>query len=345
MENNYDIFKYLEPLENTKISNFHGYDLSDLAGNINKYYLEYRNKLNINSKPTIGFEIEFENKEGSKLIPVADEDLEIKPGWNLREDGTLKNGGEIVSPVLYNNHSSWKDFYKVFQLFDGKQEITDTCSSHVHIGVQMLGSEPLHWNNFLKLWSVYENVIYRFCFGEYLNPRLYMSKYAIPIAKKIESIYKELENEYGAFFNPHRIQPLKEYCFRKHLKNSRYYAVNFSNVGKLFTFANLNTLEFRVGNGSLNPIVLQNYANLYLSLLEYAKNHSFDLDTIEKRREKLIAFGRLDYYNELNFEEALELCDLIFDKNIDKIYFLRQYLKDNDVTNHMGLVKAKKFTI
>ena len=46
-----------------------------------------------------------------------------------------------------------------------------------------------------------------------------------------------------------------------------------------------------------------------------------------------------------NYDEAIELCDLIFSKNIDKIYFLRQYIKDSQVSYHQTLVKSKKFTI
>ena len=75
----------------------------------------------------------------------------------------------------------------------------------------------------------------------------------------------------------------------------------------------------------------------------YSKSNLYDVDTIMNRSHKI------DYlsndYNDLNIDEAIEFCDLIFKKNIDKIYFLRQYLKNNEVSNHEGLVKAKKFTI
>ena len=69
----------------------------------------------------------------------------------------------------------------------------------------------------------------------------------------------------------------------------------------------------------------------------------YDLDIVNARSRK-IDYDYCDY-NEINLDEAIEFCDLVFKKNIDKIYFLRQYLKDNEVSNHEGLVKAKKFTI
>ena len=49
-------------------------------------------------------------------------------------------------------------------------------------------------------------------------------------------------------------------------------------------------------------------------------------------------------YNEVNIEEALEFADLVFDNDLDKVYFLRQYIKnyeENFKTNKA--VMAKRF--
>lgn len=51
------------------------------------------------------------------------------------------------------------------------------------------------------------------------------------------------------------------------------------------------------------------------------------------------------WYNEIYLEQALELCDMIFTKNIDKVCFLRQYLKSFEVCKEVGqLSKASPFT-
>ena len=42
-------------------------------------------------------------------------------------------------------------------------------------------------------------------------------------------------------------------------------------------------------------------------------------------------------------KKAIELGDLIFDNNLDKVYFLRQYLKSFEIGNNT-LEKAKQFT-
>ena len=49
-------------------------------------------------------------------------------------------------------------------------------------------------------------------------------------------------------------------------------------------------------------------------------------------------------YNEVNLKKVLEFVDLIFDNNLDKIYFLRQYLKGfQDGYRTVTTLKAKKF--
>ena len=345
MDNNYDIFKYLKPLENTKLSDYQGYDFIDLLDCINKYYLEYRDKLFVSNKSSIGCEIEFENKDNSLLIPKKYEDFEIVPGWVLREDGSLNNGGEIVSPIFYNNKASWRHFKELFNIFDDNIYIDDMCSAHVHIGTQILGSKPLTWNHFLKLWQVYENVIYRFCYGEYLNGRTAVDKYCPPIAKKLHDYFKEMTYEYGKYYDEKKIMPTREYNFQDNFTETRYHAINFGNISDYESFAEYNTIEFRLANGTLNPIIWQNLINFYISLLAYAKSNNFDKDTILKRDNKRDYNSKLHTYNKLYYEEAIELCDLIFNKNIDKIYFLRQYMKDKEVSYHPTLVKSKKFTI
>ena len=69
---------------------------------------------------------------------------------------------------------------------------------------------------------------------------------------------------------------------------------------------------------------------MIINMLLYTKNSKFDLDIIERRKSELKSnslFGRFDYYDEVFLDQALEFCDLIFDNNYDKVYFLKQYLK------------------
>ena len=49
-------------------------------------------------------------------------------------------------------------------------------------------------------------------------------------------------------------------------------------------------------------------------------------------------------YNNINLKNVLEFVDLVFDNNLDKVYFLRQYLKNFEENNGLSVaVKIKKF--
>ena len=346
MENNYEIFNELKPCENTIISNYQGYDLVDLLRLINGYYLEYRNKLTFKNKASIGCEIEYEDPKREELVPIKDDEVELKPGWLLHEDGTLDNGGEIVSPIFYNNPESWKDLEKTCELLTDNVTINDNCGAHVHIGAHLMGDKPRTWNNFLRLWSSYENVIYRFAFGEYLNARTSLYRYARPIADQIDLYFAKIKKQYGRYANYDNIMPFKEYEFQKSLSTTKYHGVNLCHVRDFNQLMTNNTIEFRAANGTINPIIWQNLINLYINLMRYSKSDSFDLDTVLRRKnDKVIKYLKPYDFTNLYIDQAIELVDLIFNKNIDKVYFLRQYLKDNDKSFHYELVKSKKFTV
>lgn len=77
-------------------------------------------------------------------------------------------------------------------------------------------------------------------------------------------------------------------------------------------------------------------------MVMYAKSHKFS-DEILDRRHSINngIYNDLDWYNEIYLEQALEVCDLIYNTNLDKIYFLKQYLKSFEVS-HDEFRKIKK---
>ena len=68
-------------------------------------------------------------------------------------------------------------------------------------------------------------------------------------------------------------------------------------------------------------------------------------EDIIKERERINGrkYNNLNSYSDIYLKQALEFSDLIFARNIDKIYFLKQYLKNNEVSTKI-LKKAKPFT-
>ena len=329
-----DVFDYISPLDNDKFTKLSGDELQTLIVLLDDFYLELRNRLDLSNNVTFGLELEFENCNG---INVHDEliDLFEERKWLLKNDGSLKNGGEITSPVLKDEELSWVELKRVCEALTKTAEIGPNSSSHVHIGAHILEKRQDYYIKFLKLWAAYENIIFRFCYGEYDSYRPNIVKYARPVAKKLASSCKKFEDGDLAFYN-----------LLINLKSSRYQAVNFDNVSfnSSECFAHYNTIEFRCPNGTLSPAIWQNNVNLFTNLLEYSKNKDYDKELILYRQNKQAEhYEDLNWYNKIYLNEALELCDILFDKNIDKVYFLKQYLKSfEDIKNNSEYKKCKK---
>ena len=67
------------------------------------------------------------------------------------------------------------------------------------------------------------------------------------------------------------------------------------------------------------------------------------MDIVLKRQRELENSNDRFDYNKIYLDSALELSDIIFDNNLDKLYFLRQYVKNNEVSNE-PMKRTKKFT-
>lgn len=332
-ENNNMLFQYLKPEENDYLSLLNGSELQELLYYMENYYLEYREQLGIDSFVTFGLELELEHA----VIDSIRNQFMNEPSlakWVLKKDDSLEKGLEINSPILMDEKSCWNHLKEVCSIVKKYAMIDRNSGGHIHIGTQVLGEKTTSWLHFIKLWSIYENIIYRFCYGEYLSARTSAHRYAKIMAKTFWLDYLELIN----------YRELDVSDIVKYIIHGRYYAINFMKVHNFHNIEEKNTIEFRCPNGSMNPIIWQNNVNFFSNLLRYSKSKIYDDDIIMKRRKKNEdEYSDCIWYDEIYLEQALELCDMIFTNNLDKIYFLRQYLKSFQVSNKV-LSKAKNFT-
>ena len=128
------------------------------------------------------------------------------------------------------------------------------------------------------------------------------------------------------------------------VNNDKYQAVNFNHVNDFSEYGNYNTVEFRCPNGTLDPVIWQNNLNLFVKLIQYSKRDDFNNDLINERRKINEDFVESDNdFTKIYLRQALEFADLIFFNNADKVYFLRQYLK-NYQCGDKEFERAKPFT-
>ena len=332
------IFHFLRPSDNAKFTDFDEVDLADILRLINQYYLEFRPKLGFSETITYGFELEFEHSDNEK---ISDElcILDLDYRWYVSRDKSLINGGEIASPILTDRKKDWNELMQVCEVINKNARINCNSSSHIHVGTQVFGREKSTWRNFLLLWATYENIIFRFTAGEYINPRPGVSTYALPVSTNFMNVYNTFN-----WNNNLTLLHLRKSLGYRGFNFDRYQAINLSHATNRFYEYDDNTVEFRSPNGTLQPIILQNNLNLFIALIKYCKSSKFDEDTILKRYQAVRKSMNIYLYGQVYLEQAIELADLIFENNLDKIYFLRQYLKDFNETEHYDdFVKAKCF--
>ena len=330
------VFEYLNPFSNNKLSKISGEDLQDIIILINNYYLRLRKTLDLDENITFGTEIESEHAKEEKIKKELKK-IDLYNHWRIKEDSSLDDGIEITSPILTDTIYTWSDLESVCQALSKYSRIGPNSGGHIHFGTQTLGDKKEYWLNFIKLWSVYENIIFRFTYGDYVTSRPSLKKYSKPISSYLWHDYETLKKSNAS---------LEEIIHR--ISRSRYQAVNFNNVEtlKCTEIARANTIEFRCPNGSLNEIIWQNNINLFAKMLASSKSNNLDDDIISKRhKQNSQNYQSLDLYDEIYLEEALEFCDIIFQNNLDKIYFLRQYLKAFQVPREKEkFVKSRELT-
>lgn len=354
------ILSFLNPNSNDKLCELSDNDLKELLLLLDEFYLSMREKLDVNRQYTFGIEFEFELLYKDKLLDNVKKNVyipnDIKCGvlkeirkdiedvlenksYKVEEEHAIDMGGEITSPILRDSVITWYDIETVCNILKSYNADASRVSSHIHICSNILGDDVRGWLNFIKIWSCYEDVINRFLYGELLTERSQLREYARPLARYMMLIY----NSTDILLKDVDANDVL-YSLTSHL--DRNVSVNLINIDIPVDNENVegSTIEFRTPNGTINPIIWQNNVNFLMKLLMYAKSFSFDSEIMKKYYQDDEWMCDLNYYSKVHLKKALELADLIFDNNLDKIYFLRQYTKSFEIGYSYG-EKAKQFTL
>lgn len=303
---------------NTQLRKLNSKSLKDFKDTLKDYKLAYRNHLKLDEKYQFGVEIEFDRFP----MEMVNEFLYIvSPEWKVVPERSLVEGGEIVSPILHNEDSTWDSLDEIcsyLSIAGAKDD--ELTGAHVHAGADILGYSAKAWNNLGKLIMAYENIIFRFSSGEYNRLRDGIDLMAYPIALDLYYEYK-----YNSYYN----SCLASVLYFLGIKE-KFQSFNFKNV-KMYDLESRvmkNTIEYRLPNGTFEPVIWQNNINMFLHLLEACKKE-LDEAYIKRRIDRLDEIYNYTGYDKIDDEGALNFADQIFDNDVDKAYFLRQYYKDN----------------
>ncbi len=303
-------------------------DQKQFLEELRNHVISYQSTIGIDSKYTFGIEIEFVKALHKKVEANLTE--EFKEHWNFYHDSSLNElqegkgniyGGEMASKVFCDEPKYWRQIEKMCHfLLEQGASINSKCGGHIHIGTQALKNKK-SLKRFLKLWIIFEDIIYRFGYGKMDTYREQIMEIAAPLTTTL--------NYYLLGNHKINLQSVSLHSMNHQIDFYKRRGVDFSGAFMLGKKLKNNTIEFRCPNGSLDPIIWQNNIRFFLNFL-LCSNHSSNWDIIHKYlREGSIADGNIDHYGTLNIEKSFVLADFLFEEEQDKKNFLKQYIKSD----------------
>lgn len=278
----------------------------------------YKKTLKLPKDVTFGIEIEFESASYDWVEYYLHE-------WNKEKNYVLDKrfliyeemtvidkvrderfGGEVISPILKDNIQTWKDIREVCILLSNLDaKCGEKTGAHIHFGSQILGDNPINWVNLIKLWTIYEDDIYKFSSGYSEKIRSGVFEYAKPLKEKFLKILTD--------FNIDSIENLNAFLFLFNIERKTG-GIDFTNV-MFGQFYKNNTIEIRCPNGTVDYEIWQNNINFFAHFLLYCRDLKFDTEFIDA-----VLQGKV----KTNVEDLL---DMIYSGKQDKKDFMKQYLK------------------
>ena len=305
----------IDQIQDKQLANVIASSMKDKE-NVKKYMNMGENTYsNIGLPPnmTIGMEIECEGKYSSVMHNVKIAlTTDTNDDWVTHIDETLKEGVEIVSPILTDNKDDVEDVYLVCnKLGNLGQEVSQRCGGHVHIGADYLTSKE-SYANLYEIWGNSEEIIFKMCNEKGDLPRQGFQSYATAVASKVNdaiekgSINIESEEDLNAF-----IGSLQQ------VQGERYASLNIKNIN-----TGKNTVEFRISNGTINPDTWIENIRLYGRIIEVSEKIA-QLEKMENltQEEKQIVELKDRLKEDIPEVEKMEvLLDMLFSEEEKDVY-------------------------
>lgn len=269
---------------------------------------------------TVGMEIECEGKNSVDAYLISD----ILEGWDSKMDSSLQEGVEITSPILSN---AKKDTDTLFLVCNVLQELgentSDRCGAHIHIGANYLETKE-SYANLIELWSNNEELMFLLSNKVGEISREGIIKYASPISMKIlKDIQGNEFNKYDSLDKIQFIEKIKYLQITEKGQGTKRKGINFLTVNA--ENRNINTIEFRVSNGTIDANTWIENANFFGGLVAISQ----EISNIQNKsteeiddRDKIILekFTKLKNINLSNEEKLDMLLDLCVPEEMKKIY-------------------------
>lgn len=184
---------------NNNFCDFTKEDLEFLYNVIQNLFIDYRYNLGLDKALTFGVEIEYEGFYYGKTEKFLNQNLN---NWKSKVDNSLFFGGEVTSPIMNDDKKFWLELKTICEYLKKHYvRVHYNTASHVHIGASLLNNNPNLWIMFLKLYTCYEHILYRFGYGECINERKLLITYSKFIGKELCNSINILQNAKNESFS------------------------------------------------------------------------------------------------------------------------------------------------
>ena len=189
---------------------------------------------------TFGIELEFTggltSDETEIVVNYLIEKGYIREGWAVHYDKSVVDendkGAEIVSPVLTDTEQTEKELeiiLHVINIIGGK--MTDKVGCHIHYGTQCLGKNIKDIQNYFKLYTINEPLLYKISRGDLDSVRVGCHEFAKPVQKRLMNV---IDSKIDSFTELLLLLSTNLGANPTHYGENRYYGLNIQRIIEAF---------------------------------------------------------------------------------------------------------------
>lgn len=253
-----------------------------------------------------GLEIETEGilyNEGKRILSHK-----IDSDWQIKTDNTLDDCGiEITSPVLKNDKETLIKLKKLAKTLSFLGARFEHASLQINLDFFYQTSTDIIY--LLKMFSIYQNVIYRFSMGTDDKIRNTAFDYAVPMG--------------GLFRDKYNMTAKKESSYERFI-NNKSFSMSLKTLSRNRTDP-IKVVEFRTPNGTSDFYLWMNYLVFFSSFLNFVINQKYDKEYVDYTFDRVKFANSVEELVSIDEKRATQLAELIYTSEPEKTCFYNQY--------------------
>lgn len=185
--------------------------------------------------------------------------------WTVKRDASVRNGGELVSPPMEFTDQASRDSVDRAVACLRRAGARPIADAGIHVHIESTNFTPKEISSVTRVWSRYEDAIYRLASSGWATLRNGARNYARKLTQEQKTGLASARSVTALQRAYYQTSGDLSYTVRNHGHGARYYGLN------LHSHWYRGTIEFRVFNSSVNSERVQMYIALCHAIMTDAK--------------------------------------------------------------------------